>query len=98
MSLFIQMGSNKSIYKREAYTVLNLIGDFGGFTDALALIFGLLVSFYSAYMFKATIAEEIPHSSSFKDSFSLSGIQSENYSSNNWQESIDSLKGRIQEG
>ena len=57
------MGDNKSIYKREAYTVLNLLGDFGGFSDALALIFGLFFSFYSTNMFKATIAGEIPHAS-----------------------------------
>ena len=58
------MGTHKSVYYREAYTALNLLGDFGGFSDAMALIFGLLVSFYSARMFNASIAEEIP----FKES------------------------------
>ena len=57
------MGDNKAVYKREAYTALSLLGDFGGFTDALALIFGLFASLYSAKMFNAAIAEEIPYSS-----------------------------------
>ena len=56
------MGDNKAVYKREAYTALSLLGDFGGFTDALALIFGLISSVYSAKMFNAAIAEEIPYS------------------------------------
>ena len=55
------MGNNKSIFKREAYTVLSLLGDFGGFTDALALIIGLFASVYSAKMFNAAIAEEISY-------------------------------------
>ena len=55
------MGNNKSIYKREAYTALSLLGDFGGFTDALALIFGLFASVYSTKMFNAAIAQEIPY-------------------------------------
>ena len=58
---YFKMGDNKSIYKREAYTILSLLGDFGGFTDALALIIGLFVSFYSSKMFTAAIARELPY-------------------------------------
>ena len=65
------MGDNKSIYKREAYTILSLLGDFGGFTDALALIIGLFVSFYSAKMFTAAIAQELPYSDRSKQSEQL---------------------------
>ena len=54
------MGDNKSVYRREAYSVLSLLGDFGGFTDALALIFGLFASIYSAKMFNAEIAGQMP--------------------------------------
>ena len=54
------MGNNKSIYRREAYTFLGLLGDFGGFVDALFLIAGLFTSFYSARMFTASIAAELP--------------------------------------
>ena len=57
------MGKNKTLYKREAYTALSLLGDFGGFTDALTLIFGLFTSVYSSKMFTAATAEEIPYSS-----------------------------------
>ena len=58
------MSKNKSIYKREAYTILSLLGDFGGFTDALALIIGLFTSYYSSKMFTAAIATELPYSRS----------------------------------
>lgn len=54
------MGNNKSLYKREAYTLLSLLGDFGGFTDALSLILGTLTSIYSAKMYQAAIASELP--------------------------------------
>ena len=57
------MGDNKAVYKREAYTALSLLSDFGGFTDALALIIGFFASVYSAKMFNAAIAEEISYSS-----------------------------------
>ena len=52
------MGDNKSIYKRQAYTILSLLGDFGGFTDALVLLVGIFASTYSARMFSAAIASE----------------------------------------
>ena len=58
------MGNIKSVYSREAYTILSLLGDFGGFTDALVLIISLFTSFYSARMFNAAIAEELPYSTS----------------------------------
>ena len=51
-----------SVYEREAYTILNLLGDFGGFTDALVLIISLFTSVYSARMFNAAIAAELPYS------------------------------------
>ena len=56
------MGNNKSVYKREAYTILSLLGDFGGFTDALVLLVGVFASVYSAKMFNAAIASELPYS------------------------------------
>ena len=57
------MSDNKSIYKREAYTILSLLGDFGGFTDALTLIIGTFTSVYSAKMFDAAISSELPSGS-----------------------------------
>ena len=62
MHILLKMGDNKSIYKREAYTILSLLGDFGGFADALALLIGLFASFYSARMYTAAIASELPYS------------------------------------
>ena len=60
ISLKFEMSANKSVYSREAYTLLNLLGDFGGFADALLLIIGGLTSLYSAKMFSAAIATELP--------------------------------------
>ena len=62
ISLEIRMGDSKSVYKREAYTLLDLLGDFGGFTDAILLIIRFITSFYSARMFNAAIATELPYS------------------------------------
>ena len=73
MSIALRMGDNKSIYKREAYTVLSLLGDFGGFADALLLIIGLFASFYSAKMFTAAIAAELPYSHPCEHNFESSG-------------------------
>ena len=50
------MGNNKSVFKREAYTILSLLGDFGGFADALALLIGLNAFHYSAKMYTAAIS------------------------------------------
>ena len=68
--MVLVMGENKSIYKREAYTILSLLGDFGGFADALALLIGLFASFYSARMYTAAIASELPYSRKGKEIFS----------------------------
>lgn len=56
MQALIRMGNNKSIYQREAYSFLSLMGDFGGFTDAIFMLFGLFASSFSAKMFTSAIA------------------------------------------
>ena len=61
LDVIIQMGDNKSIYKRQAYTILSLLGDFGGFVDALVLLLGLFARFYGAKMFLASISSELPY-------------------------------------
>ena len=68
----MKMGNNKSVYKREAYTILSLLGDFGGFTDALVLLVGVFASVYSARMFNAAIASELPYSHRGKQKFNQS--------------------------
>ena len=44
----IYLSSKKTYYDREAYTFLELLGDFGGFNDALFLIIGTLGSFFAS--------------------------------------------------
>ena len=44
----ILASSKKTYYDREAYTFLELLGDFGGFNDALFLIIGTISSFYAS--------------------------------------------------
>ena len=44
----ILASSKKTYYEREAYTFLELLGDFGGFNDALFLIIGTISSFYAS--------------------------------------------------
>ena len=61
LSASFQLSKSKLIYEREAYSFLSLLGDFGGFTDALALIIGIFASRYSARMFIAATAAELPH-------------------------------------
>ena len=43
-----ELSTSKKEYEREAYTILELLGDFGGFNDGLFMLVGLVSSFYSA--------------------------------------------------
>ena len=43
-----ELSTKKKSYEREAYTILELLGDFGGFNDALLMLVGLVTSFYSS--------------------------------------------------
>ena len=43
-----ELSTSKKEYEREAYTILELLGDFGGFNDALLLLVGIISSFYSS--------------------------------------------------
>ena len=45
------LSARKRVEKRKAYTILELLGDFGGFNDAIFLIFSLPMSIYSAAMY-----------------------------------------------
>ena len=42
--------------KREAYTFLDLLGDFGGFNDAVYFLLSLPMGIYSAAMYERHIA------------------------------------------
>ena len=54
------MTNNKIIYSRSAYTILDLLGDFGGFNGSIFIILSLITSAYSARIYKEQIAQEIP--------------------------------------
>ena len=56
----LEMSNIKHIHKREAYTFFDLIGDFGGFNDAMFLLIGLVITFYSAKAYENKIASELP--------------------------------------
>ena len=55
------LGARKTYYTRQAYTILDLLGDFGGFNEALYLFAGLLTSFYGSQMLQAAIARELKY-------------------------------------
>ena len=54
------LSTNKVVQERQAYTFMELLGDFGGFNDALFFIIGALMSLYSSRMYLASIATELP--------------------------------------
>ena len=63
LSLDIQMSDKKVEYERRSYTILDLLGDFGGFNGSLAMIFGFFLSYYSDWMYQATTSHEFSISS-----------------------------------
>ena len=50
------MSDNITYYERKAYTFMDLLGDFGGFNDAIIFIVSTVFATYSARMFEASIA------------------------------------------
>ena len=54
------MSNKKNFYSRSAYTFLTLLGDFGGFNDAIVFLISLFMSSYSAKMYAAHITSELP--------------------------------------
>ena len=55
------LGPNKTYSTRKSYNFMDLLGDFGGFNDALFLIIGSMSLVYSSKIFNASIAEEISY-------------------------------------
>ena len=49
----IQITNNRNVYKRTAYSLLGVLGDFGGFNDAIVFLISLFMSSYSAKMYAA---------------------------------------------
>ena len=59
-SFRILLSSNKYIHERKSQTVLNIIGDVGGFNDAILLLFGPLILLYSSKKFDLSVPEGAP--------------------------------------
>ena len=47
----IMLSSKKFIHERKSQTILSIIGDVGGFNDAILLLFGPLILLYSSKRF-----------------------------------------------
>ena len=47
VSISVQMTNTKLLHKREAYTLFNILEDFGGFSGSVIMVFSFLMSFYS---------------------------------------------------
>ena len=60
----IVLSNKKRFIKRQAYTFMDLLGDFGGFNDALFFFGGILLVSYSSKIYMASIAAELPTKSS----------------------------------
>ena len=59
VNFIIVLDNNKDYYERSAYTFLTLLGDFGGFNDAIFFLISLFLSSYSAKMYMATVVTQI---------------------------------------
>ena len=57
--IYITLSNNKQYYERSAYTILTLLGDFGGFNDAIIFLISSFVSTYSTRMYLAEISSEL---------------------------------------
>ena len=54
----IRLSRNQKVLSRTAYTLFDLLGDFGGFNVAIYLLFSVPMSFYSSAIFKKFIANQ----------------------------------------
>ena len=48
-SLSVSLSNTMYIHERKSGTVLNVLGDIGGFNDAILLLFGPLILYYSSF-------------------------------------------------
>ena len=51
--------TEKNFYERTAYTLLDVLGDFGGFNDAIVFLISSVMGIYSAKMYAAQISAEL---------------------------------------
>ena len=48
----MRLSRERKVLSRTAYTLFDLLGDFGGFNDAIIFLISFPMSFYSSSMFK----------------------------------------------
>ena len=58
-SLTIKLTNKKNYFERKAYTLLDILGDFGGFNDAIVFLVSSVMGIYSAKMYAAQISAEL---------------------------------------
>ena len=56
--LRIRRSNLLTIYTRHAYTALDVLGDFGGFNDAMFLIFGFFMFYYNEMRYNVSTSHE----------------------------------------
>ena len=54
------MTNRKLLHSREAYTIFNILEDFGGFSGSIIMVFRFLMSFYSEWVYQDSISNELP--------------------------------------
>jgi hypothetical protein len=54
-SIEIILKSEIKLFKREVYTLLNMIGDIGGLFDGLFIVLGLVIGSYNASKFELSL-------------------------------------------
>ena len=52
----VKLSSIKKVEMRQAYTILDLLGDFGGFNDAVYFLLSIPMGIYSSSMYSKHIA------------------------------------------
>ena len=60
IEMSLEMTNSKNLYSRKAYTLFDLLGDFGGFNEAFFMIIGSVLAVYSARLYEDSISRELP--------------------------------------
>ena len=58
-SLLITLRDEKIIYKRQVYTLLNMIGDIGGLADGLFFLLGFFLHFYNEIIWQSELVKSL---------------------------------------
>ena len=61
MRISISLSVAKTVYERQAYNVLMLLGDYGGLVGAIRVIFSFFLLRYSSALFQVSLIDEFKH-------------------------------------